>query len=359
MSNLIGKYGSIYLPDGTGTTTGCLPETVSFSSGLGQTTHSNIEISKITTDAGGNTKIHDWYYATWGFIYINSTPTGNRYVWYRYYTIDDDLNNIAGFYDWTLNINYDIHDSTHLSSSGTTGKGYILGHHDWNGSAPKYWIDSDVIQDYLEEGDEVDNVPFIIRLYASNSIGSLAYWSGLCNITGMNTTIPVSGIVDGTINFQGISQNHCKLTLLHTNLLKNSDFALGSASTATYWTKSGDVSWDSTNKTYLYLDSTNTGYMEQGYADFNRTALNSKLYCFQYTYATTVAQEAPQTLKIKGGAGYFAASDVTLTTNTGINYAFFTSHSSASTSEFRVIATSNTDDGFSLDNMSLHEMVVY
>ena len=357
MGTLTGRYGDIYLPTGTGTTTNCQPETVAFVSGVGFTTYRDIEISKITTDVEGTTLIHDWSYITIGRIYINSAPTGNRYVWYRYYTADSDLVEIGGFYEWSLDINYDIHDATHLTSTPATAKSYILGHHDWSGSASKYWIDSEVIQDYLETGDELDNAPFIIRLYAHDQTSQYMYWSGLCNITGMNPTVPTSGVITGTINFQGLSQNHCKLNLIDRNLLKNADFLLGSDSTATYWTKSGDAIWDSTNKRYVYPDSTHTGHMEQGYADFTKTASNSTLYRFQYDYK--IVSDEPLTLKIKGGAGYFATTDITLPLIDGINHVFFISHSAASTSKFQVIATSDTGDVFYLDNFFLQKVVIY
>ena len=326
MAKQTGKYGAVYLPTGAGTLVE--NENVDITSHAGVTAYRNIKISKVTSDAGGNTPIYDWYYTTDGYIYV-AGATDPVYVTYRYYD-SDHLQEVGSFYEWSIDLAMDMHDVTDFG--GNNAKDYLTGLSTWTGTASKYWIDSETIDNYMTVGSEFNNMPFIMKFYVSDQSTEDAYFCGLGIINGLNPACPADGLVTGTISIQGTSNDHCRMYYLGFNELANERFSEGTGDNATSWTDAGDFDWSDADNNMAYTHSSGSGNFYQVAANRRITASPGVTYRFKYTYAET---NTPTGLTIDGGVDKFVAStDKVLPTTVGNNVVYFSSSGTADAHAF-------------------------
>jgi hypothetical protein len=131
--------------------------------------------------------------------------------------------------------------------------------------------------------------------------------------------------------------------------------AEGNFATHVNWDDNTD--WDDgVANTTTYTHSSGNGYIEQIAADRLEAGIPSITYAFTCTI-TGLDSDSEITnltsLYIKGGSGYFAASDTNITKANGTHRITFTSHSSANTGKFRLYAASSGTTVWSMDNVSL------
>ena len=103
------------------------------------------------------------------------------------------LEQVAGFFDWSLDENPNLEESPEFGDDVVTHTA-TLG--SWSGSADKYWSVEDRFRDWL--GKEI-----VLALYMNTSDGKRQRYEGWAKIGDKSTTCPVDTLVDETINFEG------------------------------------------------------------------------------------------------------------------------------------------------------------
>ena len=118
-----------------------------------------------------------------------------------------------------------------------------------------------------------------------------------------------------------------------------------------------NTDWDdSPANTTTYTHSSGNGYIEQIANDRLEAGIPSITYAFTCTISGLDSDSEITNLTslyIKGGSGYFAASDTNITKANGTHTVTFTSHSSAHTGVFRLYAASSGTTVWSMDDVSL------
>ena len=108
---------------------------------------------------------------------------------------------LAGFFNWTLNYGGEALETTDFADSGK--RTYISGLTGWTATATKHYMTSDSRMSWITSGSTV-TVRFFLRYEATPTASSTAYYlQGSAKVTGTDTTTPVDGTVDQTLNFQG------------------------------------------------------------------------------------------------------------------------------------------------------------
>jgi len=110
---------------------------------------------------------------------------------------------LAGFYNWTINYGADAHEVTDFSDSGV--RTYVPGCTNWTGTATKRYSSASSIASWVASSTSTaKHVRFFLRYEATPTASSIAtYLCGSAYVTGADTTTPVDGVVEQTINFQG------------------------------------------------------------------------------------------------------------------------------------------------------------
>ena len=106
---------------------------------------------------------------------------------------------LAGFYNWTINYTADVHEVTDFAN---TEKAYVVGPTTWTGTATKRYQTSSSMGSSV--GSSALYVRFFLRYRATPTAGNpTTYLHGSAYVTGMDTTTPVDGVIEQTLNFQG------------------------------------------------------------------------------------------------------------------------------------------------------------
>lgn len=109
---------------------------------------------------------------------------------------------LAGFYNWTINYAGDAHETTDFSDAGI--RTYVPGATGWTGTATKRYSSASSLAKSSWVGGSVHHIRFFLRYKAIPTASSTAtYLCGSAYVTGADTTTPVDGVVEQTVNFQG------------------------------------------------------------------------------------------------------------------------------------------------------------
>lgn len=147
------------------------------------------------------------------------------------------------------------------------------------------------------------------------------------------------------------SHDYVNAGFTSNNLIKNGSSNMNSGSIWGGW--SGSTDWNASSDYFTFTGTTGgSDTITQTAANRTNAGYNSKSYRLTYTISNYVLTSGSPTLKIKGGSGEFASTDVALSLSNGTHTKTFTSHSSASTGVFSLQAAS-VQVVFRLDNISL------
>ncbi len=108
---------------------------------------------------------------------------------YDYYSVTQ----VAGFFNWSLNSNADVLDTTDFDSGGE--REYIASLTGFDVSAAKHWISEAFITAYYP------GQKFIIKCYTDT--GASTRYEGWAIITGVSTNCAVDALIDEAVTLQG------------------------------------------------------------------------------------------------------------------------------------------------------------
>ena len=199
MAELSGKIGAIYATYGAGTAVS--NEAVVLVAGVKSLAHTNVIVSKVTSDAGGTTPITKaWYCTVKGSLVVSNGGTATVYVTYKWWTagtygVANQIGVVAGFFGWGADQKGEPLQTTDYSDVGV--RTYIPGLKGWTGSAEKHWI--------TEVPLEWVGTKLIIKLYLDNVASPTLRYEGIGIITGHGVTSTVETLVNESLSFQGDS----------------------------------------------------------------------------------------------------------------------------------------------------------
>ena len=190
-----GKVGAVYAPDST---SGSSVTGETFSGDDSTVTFTLVNeyvkpyTETVTIDGTEQQRGTDYTinYIT-GDITFETAPasgTDNISVDYSYFT----MNEVGGFFNWTVNENADTQEATTFASNGE--REYVAGLKDWDGSATKYWKSTKQFHDFI--GEDV-----VLAFYIDE--GNSIRYEGWGVLTGASVDTAVDSLVEESIDIQG------------------------------------------------------------------------------------------------------------------------------------------------------------
>ncbi len=109
---------------------------------------------------------------------------------------------MAGAYNWSADTECEALESTSFSDAGI--RAYIAGNKGWTGSATRRWQDDGAVWE-AKQGGSLEWIRLFEVYAASPSAQTPAiYWEGLAIVTASGITAPRDGLMEQTLNFQGV-----------------------------------------------------------------------------------------------------------------------------------------------------------
>ena len=110
---------------------------------------------------------------------------------------------LGGFFNWSLNWDSDVHDTTAFSDGSV--RVFTGGLTTWTATAEKFWLTGGAAADVEPDPGDSHLLRFFVVYTTAPNTTTNYYYEGTGICTAVSPTTPVDGIVQGTISWQGTS----------------------------------------------------------------------------------------------------------------------------------------------------------
>lgn len=147
-----------------------------------------VAVSGVTQTRGA-----DFTFSPDGKIVFGTAPPSDYAVTadYRYYP---NMIQTGGFYSWSFEVNAETQDDTDFTTTGW--RSHVAALKGWSGSAERHWS-TQVTSDFIT----MVGTKTIVRFYLDE--GNAKYYTGWCQVAGVNPATSVETLVEEPLNFQG------------------------------------------------------------------------------------------------------------------------------------------------------------